>query len=159
MGRTATRKFASNNRRTRAIDAEGLSDSQDFARVVKPRGYNQMTIRCRGGGGETMAIISGVLKGGRGAARLRPGSIVLVERLEWDDGEAGDTSDATYRIMAAFNNKQVAQMRKAGVLPEWMLRREDMCGAGAAGAAAGAVEQAYMFEEDEEEKEIDVDAI
>jgi translation initiation factor IF-1 len=158
MGRTAAKKYASNSRRAEAVEADELEESQDFACVVKARGYSQMTVRCRNGSGEVLATISGVLKGGRGTARLRTGSIVLVERLGWDEEERSAAPDATYRIMAAFDDKQITKMRKGGVLPEWMLRKDDMSGGGA--AAAAAVEPSYLFEEEEaKDDEIDVDAI
>lgn len=153
MSRSAVRKIGANRRMVESALTGDLEATHTFARITKVRGFCQMTIKLADGD-ETLATIRGVLKGG-GPTRMKLGDVVLVEPLTWDDGKGvgagakGGGGGPSHLIVGVLDSKQIAVLRKAGTIPEWMTRKEaEMTAAAAAASASG-----YTFGEDEEGEE------
>jgi translation initiation factor IF-1 len=152
MSRSAVRKIGANRRMVESALTGDLEATHTFARITKVRGFCQMTIKLADGD-ETLATIRGVLKGG-GPTRMKLGDVVLVEPLTWDDGKGAGAGTKggggpSHLIVGVLDSKQIAVLRKAGTIPEWMTRKEaEMTAAAAAASASG-----YTFGEDEEGEE------
>ena len=150
-GRISGTKRQELNAQRAAAAINGKTDGVTFARVTKMVGQGHVTVAIpyKHGIKELPARIPNVL-GRRGATPITVKDLVAIYVGEGYDPDAPATSGEHFDIVAVLTQKQSYQLKKDGIIPDWMTNDIDGDKPVEGSAADGGFEFAHESDEDEE---------